>query len=1110
MKKVTRFMSMVIAVIMLVSLVPMSVMAADKGVIDGLYVDYSNGCTVEYATDYAYNGSRSVKINANGSGGIWLGDPVGDFKMDPTKAYGLEFYIYVDSWTSGKLWLKPTGKDNSTYPTVYYASLNYGENGLYAGDTNGARWGVEKITEGDKAGWYRVWNKTAIISEKKNFNSVVGFGKGYMWNVDPTNACGKFSIRLDNINVYEWTGYTTAQNSGTRGETPVFVQDFDGEKLPQVEAPKKEDLITKGVNLTPNQYNGANGFYGITTARAYSGERSLYIDSTNGLVGLGSCDTDFGMENNTPYGIKFSIYIEENQSGSIQLWPCNGAGSRWASVYYTTVSGTSADGLTLAGAAASGWNVTKGTGDKAGWYTFESTYPIITDTVSGGAFKPGNMFTFNGKFKAYLDNIQIYNWTKPAGLGDVTANGMGTTLLASNDFEKPSLPQVEAPKKEDLITTGIKLTPNPNNGANGFYGITTARAFSGERSIYIDSTNGLVGLGSGETDFDMEDDTPYGIKFSLYVEENASGNMQLWPTNGAGSRWASVYYTTVSGTSADGFTLAGACKDRWTVIEGTGDKAGWYTFESKYPIITDSEAGGLFKPGCMFVFDGKFKAYLDNIEIYNWTKSAGLGDVTANGMGTTLLASNDFEKQYTLAKNLMATQVSGTQISVSWRNPAEIPPTEIKLYDAEENELIAENFDTTADAVVEYLDEDFTADQEKIYKVDFIYADGSIKSQVAGILPTGSGYEYRVGNWKLSASNPKAPMKLEIDDKVYRTSAPSIRVSSNEASFNTKHGYLELKTDTELDTTKKYRITGSIKKNKAGYIFSRAMATYDITNEKLHRIPNVAGTWANGGGVYSNLEWTDFSHDVFPAESTSPVVHFIFTESVEDFWIDDVACYELDENGNPTGENLVEGIGTLDSIEEQSEAVGVEAINDVEKAIIRWHKDTETEAGAKYVAVYDNAMSSDIPVAYVPVSMGYVDIANLIPGVTYSYTVKAVNAEGRESAEGVIVTATPQAVAMIIGEYETSKSGNDVTVSIDIKNNTAGNNVTAQLILAVYNGVTLSTITGTDATSIPQTALGVNPVTLSKTVTVPTGHRLVMYLWNSMEGMRPLKPSQEY
>jgi hypothetical protein len=164
----------------------------------------------------------------------------------------------------------------------------------------------------------------------------------------------------------------------------------------------------------------------------------------------------------------------------------------------------------------------------------------------------------------------------------------------------------------------------------------------------------------------------------------------------------------------------------------------------------------------------------------------------------------------------------------------------------------------------------------------------------------------------------------------------------------------------------------------------------------------------------------------------------------------------------------------------------------------------------KVKSVYDNAMKNDIPVAFVPASMGYVDIVNLIPGNTYRYTVKAVSAERRESAEGVVVTAIPKAEAMIISEYKTTANGNDVTVSIDIKNNEAGDDVTAQLILAVYNGVTLETITGTTVTNIPQTALGATPVTLTKTVTVPSGHKMVMYLWNSMSGMRPLKASQEY
>ena len=156
--KFKSLLSMTLALMMIINAMSFATVSADhiggvnKGVIDGLYVDYSGESTVSYATDKAYSGSRSIEIDAKADSHVWMGDPEEDFKMDGTKGYGLEFYIYVDSWTSGKIWLKPARNDNTTTPTVYYAWLAHGGNGLYFDGTNKGRWGLEKIESGEKAG----------------------------------------------------------------------------------------------------------------------------------------------------------------------------------------------------------------------------------------------------------------------------------------------------------------------------------------------------------------------------------------------------------------------------------------------------------------------------------------------------------------------------------------------------------------------------------------------------------------------------------------------------------------------------------------------------------------------------------------------------------------------------------------------------------------------------------------------------------------------------------------------------------------------------------------------------------------------------------------------
>ena len=277
---VKKLFSMLLAMAMILGTMSSVSIFAEENQIEGLYVEATGSSTVTYSNAKAYSGSRSIVVDAKGNY-VGLGDPVADFQMDPSKAYGLEFYIYVDSWTSGKIELKPTGNDNNTYPTVYSAALEHGGAGLYLNGTNKARWGLEKIESGEKAGWYRVWNTTAINSEDHDFSDVAGFGKGRMWYFD-----GTMKVYLDNIKVFDWTGYTTSQNSGTRGENPIFTQDFE-KSIVVPTLPNAEDLDTEDIGLTLANgagYTNTGAVYGITDAIAYTGEKSLYVDSTANIV----------------------------------------------------------------------------------------------------------------------------------------------------------------------------------------------------------------------------------------------------------------------------------------------------------------------------------------------------------------------------------------------------------------------------------------------------------------------------------------------------------------------------------------------------------------------------------------------------------------------------------------------------------------------------------------------------------------------------------------------------------------------------------------------------------------------------------------------------------
>ncbi len=92
----------------------------------------------------------------------------------------------------------------------------------------------------------------------------------------------------------------------------------------------------------------------------------------------------------------------------------------------------------------------------------------------------------------------------------------------------------------------------------------------------------------------------------------------------------------------------------------------------------------------------------------------------------------------------------------------------------------------------------------------------------------------------------------------------------------------------------------------------------------------------------------------------------------------------------------------------------------------------------------------------------------------------------------------------VLGNFETSKSGNDTTVSIDIQNISDASKTTAQLMVAAYDGDDMVEFASSALTDI-SVAAAKDGITLSKTITVPEGATLKAFLWDSINGMKAIK-----
>lgn len=110
-----------------------------------------------------------------------------------------------------------------------------------------------------------------------------------------------------------------------------------------------------------------------------------------------------------------------------------------------------------------------------------------------------------------------------------------------------------------------------------------------------------------------------------------------------------------------------------------------------------------------------------------------------------------------------------------------------------------------------------------------------------------------------------------------------------------------------------------------------------------------------------------------------------------------------------------------------------------------------------------------------------------------------------EAGNEIIENGGFEPEAVEAGTYTiTDNEDGTVTVSVPVTNYTGGEGVTAQLIIASYNGTRMTLHVKSDVTSIEEG----KKATLSQTVMVNAGEKVIAYLWNSLDKMVPITPAQ--
>lgn len=829
--------------------------------------------------------------------------------------------------------------------------------------------------------------------------------------------------------------------------------------LPAIGVSAATTTVTTAANTIKGFVYEEQGTLSYSGEHAYSGAKSLKIvaeDNVNTFVLLAKNYFKGG----ATYNFEYYMYVKS------------------ANDIYTCVNWDNTNGYNTKIYGSSEWRTTgtnaikvepvgKGSVGDGDWYRVTGTNIALDSTPSDDA---QGLFSFVGGAEVYVDDLKI----------TCTTPGYFVPSNPSTGFEDfaegtQSFPGSFDKFSEITVTTATKVTDD-------FTVEYSNKAYDGSRSMHINTMRTVYsGVNNNlffgrSSDFGLTEGRTYVMKFYIYPVNFGAGS-NMWISMGKNDRLF---------VSADNNHIKGN-RGTFKRIE-SGSKEGWYEYTSANTVYSING----WDPQFIITEKGGAEFYMD--------------DITFTDVETGEVVSKiDFEKEYALPKNILTTQVSGDTLSVSWRNPKSSEIAKVALYDVNTNTLLAENFDTSSDKVQEYKTTEYAQNDSQIYRLDFTFNDGVVKSYTTGYT-TGKSWIYNISAWKYSAPEPKAPAKMMVDDKVFHNAAPSLRIFSNSTgAFNTSAAttsiVLEIAGEGGFDPNKTYRISGYCKANNKGYVWANA---FDNVGNNYRIYGELGKSW----GKLNTADWSEFTVDAKPSATTKRVLLFNLLDCAEDFWLDDLTVYELDTDGNPTGDNLVEGIGSIDAVAEKpAELTAGEVTNSVNSAMLRWTAADD----AAYVAVYDKAVGTEVPIAYVPAGMGYVELANLNGGNTYNFLLKAVNSEGRESANGVSETAQPLPEELIVSDFTVSTSGGTANVSIDIKNNGMGDDFTAQLIVAVYEGEDiLKNVKATGITKIEQTGASAIPVTLTQSITVPTGCTLKVYLWDSLDSMKPIKASRSY
>lgn len=615
--------------------------------------------------------------------------------------------------------------------------------------------------------------------------------------------------------------------------------------------------------------------------------------------------------------------------------------------------------------------------------------------------------------------------------------------------------------------TGVRSAELCEGGTNGKYGMKIVNtAESGSDVVEIENSASLSETASGEYTFEF---TAKGT----FDEKAVSAGVGTYTAAKKGTYIALNNKRFEKTTNDDGSTR--------------------YSFTMSYTYTAGDKIHIGAKYGCGELVVDEIAFYgSDNV---NLVKNGGFETVTSTEVslpkGDDYSVTTAYGDKY--PKNVYIK--TGSTVNIAWTN-ATGSIASVTLWEAtDDGDVFIGNLDKGSNTVYQYSFDGVKTDVHHLYKMVTEFNDGTKTEYFIDGSSTPNG---SVSGWRFdynAGGNGKGfePISAKIDENVSHSGEASVKITGSYKQVS--NHYMKMMQTLDLKIGKKYKFSFWMKGENAGQMACRyAWAGWQNNTDGYFN----AGSLEDGWKKYEDI--LDYSE----ARNGQDLL-FIFEFNAHALWIDDVEMYELDEDGNVTGDNFVTngGFETFTS----SEAANVKSISAVGGdgcATVSWVQSGEPFATELY-------MKEDgkwIRIGQFGSGSQTVTVSNLENEKDYEFGVKNFSSTCLEST---MATAAAHTVAPDTKVTYTLNDGGEKavganTISVRAENNKFDGDFNAEVIAVVRKG---NLITGIETETVTL-AKGENAEFDLQITTENETDTISVYAWDGFNTMKILVPNTTY